>query len=154
MKWLLAALMVLAGSQGMAQEPVGQGLPAWLAGSWAMESGASWADEFWTVPRGNMMLGASRTGFGPQIDAWEHSRIARKANGAITLYVQPKGRVQTEFPVATMSEFAIEFSNPANDYPQRIRYERVGQLLITEISKMDGSQTMSWQYRLVVSFED
>ena len=124
-------------------------MPGWLAGAWAMENGARWADETWTTARGGMMIGASRSGFGPELAEWVHSRIVRRADGGISLFAQPQGRAPTEFRMATMSETAIEFANPAHDYPQRIRYERVGQLLIAEVSKMDGSEALRWQYRRV-----
>jgi len=137
---------LLAASPLAAQD---QGLPGWLAGAWSMESGARWADETWTTARGGMMIGASRSGFGPELAEWEHSRIVRRADGGISLFTQPQGRALIEFRMATMSETAIEFANPAHGYPQRIRYERVGQLLIAEVSKMDGSEAMRWQYRRV-----
>ena len=138
--------LLLAASPLAAED---QGLPGWLAGAWSMESGARWADETWTTARGGMMIGASRSGFGPDLVEWEHSRIVRRADGGISLLTQPQGRLTTEFRMATMSETAIEFANPAHDYPQRIRYERVGQLLIAEVSKMDGSEAVRWQYRRV-----
>ncbi|HMO68384.1 MAG TPA: DUF6265 family protein [Novosphingobium sp.] len=138
--------LVLVAAPLPAQE---QGLPGWLAGAWSMESGARWADETWTSPRGGMMMGASRSGFGPELAEWEQVRIQRRADGGISLFAQPQGRAATEFRMATQSETAIEFANPAHDYPQRIRYERVGQLLIAEVSKMDGSEAMRWQYRRV-----
>ena len=142
----LPLALLLAASPLAAQD---QGLPGWLAGAWSMESGARWADETWTTARGGMMIGASRSGFGPELAEWEHSRIVRRVDGGISLFAQPQGRSATEFRMATMSETAIEFANPAHDYPQRIRYERVGQLLIAEVSKMDGSEAMRWQYRRV-----
>lgn len=142
---ILPFALILAAAPLAAQE---QPLPAWLAGAWVMESGARWADETWTPPRGSMMMGAARIGFGPEINEWEHTRIVRKADGSISYFAQPKGGPVSEFPMVNTSEAAIEFANPAHDYPQRIRYERVGQLLITEISKLDGSEAMRWQYRM------
>ena len=49
---------------------------------------------------------------------------------------------------------AIEFANPANDYPQRIRYWRQGKLLMAEISQIDGSKAVRWNYRPVVLPQD
>lgn len=122
-------------------------LPGWLAGSWSMEDGAAWADETWTSPRGGMMLGALRHGFGPGLDRWETARIERKA-GVMMLVLQPGSGGRVEFPVVLASAFAIEFANPAHDFPQRIRYERVGQLLVVELSLIDGSDSRRAQYRL------
>lgn len=142
------AVVPLAAAPLGAQE-AGPPLPAWLAGAWLMESGAAWADEHWSAPRGGMMMGAGRTGFGPDLSQWESTRIVRKPDGRLAFIAQPSGGKASEFPLVTMSDAAIEFANPAHDFPQRIRYERVGQLLIAEISRMDGSDATRWQYRLV-----
>ena len=127
------------------------GLPGWMAGTWMTENGAIWADEMWTDPRDGMMLGIGRNGFGTKVESWEMTRIVRRADGAIVFIAQPKGAAATEFPLAVTSEQAIEFANPRHDYPQKIRYWREGQLLMAEISKMDGSDAMRWNYRPVVT---
>lgn len=114
-----------------------------------MESGAAWADEVWTSARGNMMLGLGRTGFGPDIQSWQTAHIVRKPDGSLCYIVQSKGGAPVEFPVAVASAYAIEFANPAHDFPQRIRFWREGQLLMTELSKMDGSEAVRTNYRPV-----
>ncbi len=124
-------------------------MPAWLAGQWQMEDGANWAEEQWMAPRGGAMLGMAREGFGPDVNGWETMRIATKPGGKLTLFAQPKGAPATEFAMVTASDDAIEFSNAANDYPQRIRYWRQGQWLLAEISKLDGSNAKQWRYRPV-----
>lgn len=114
-----------------------------------MEQGASWTDEVWTTPRGGTMLGMSRSGFGPDMKEWEFARIERKADGLLSFFAQPRGKPATEFRQVLRSSDAVEFANPANDYPQRIRYARQGQLLMAEISRLDGSEEMRWNYRPV-----
>jgi hypothetical protein len=47
----------------------------------------------------------------------------------------------------SIGEDSIEFANPRHDYPQRIRYWRQGQLLMAEISKIDGSDSQRWNFR-------
>jgi Domain of unknown function (DUF6265) len=144
---LSAALLLLAEAPVFAQAPVPATMPGWLAGAWAMESADRWADEFWTPPRGGMMIGAARIGKGSDLREWEHTRIVRKPDGSISYFAQPKGRPAIEFPMLSRSASAIEFANPAHDYPQRIRYERDGAVLRAEISKLDGSSPMRWEYR-------
>lgn len=129
-------------------------LPEWLAGTWQMEDGAAWADEVWSPSRGGMMIGAGRSGFGPTIESWEVMRIQRRADGAISYFAQLKGGSPVEFPMVTVSDAAVEFANPSHDYPQRIRYWREGQLLMAEISRMDGSDAVRWNYRPVARAED
>lgn len=148
--WALAASPLHAPLAAAAAAPA---LPDWLSGLWAMEDGANWAEEYWTSARGGMMLGTGREGFGPEIRAWESMRIALNREGRLVLYAQPKGGPPIEFPMATMSDAAIEFANGAHDYPQRIRYWRQGQLLMAETAKLDGSEAQRWNYRPVAMGE-
>ncbi|MFA7588188.1 MAG: DUF6265 family protein [Novosphingobium sp.] len=149
MKRVLVAILLTISAPLAAQAKIEAPLPGWLTGSWLMEDGARWADEYWTPPRGGMMIGASRMGFGPELETWETTRIMRGTRGGLSLFVQRRGEAVVEFPLAHVSAAAVEFANPLNGFPQRIRYERVGQLLIAEVSRMDGSDTMRWQYRPV-----
>ncbi|MEO5599164.1 MAG: DUF6265 family protein [Novosphingobium sp.] len=126
-------------------------LPEWLRGTWAMEHGSAWAEEVWTEPRGGMMLGIGREGFGPDVKSWELRRIQRKPDGSISYFAQPKGGTAVEFPMAVSSDAAIEFANAAHDFPQRIRYWREGQLLMTEVSRIDGSDAVRFNYRPVAT---
>jgi hypothetical protein len=127
-------------------------LPGWLAGTWAREDGAAWAEELWTAPRGGQMLGLSRDGFGPDVTTWSQERIERSREGAPVLVVQKEGGAAVRYPLAVASESAIEFANAAQSYPQRIRYWREGQLLMIEASRMDGSEAKRWNYRPVSTF--
>lgn len=154
MKRILAAALILLAAPLSGQTVANPRLPEWMAGTWMMEDGATWADEMWTDPRGGLMLGVARMGFGPQLRSWEVTQIRQKADGTISFLAQPNGRAPTEFPMVLVSTDAIEFANPAHDYPQRIRYWRQGKLLMAEISKMDGSDAMRWNYRPVVPPQD
>lgn len=154
MKTLLSLLFVLFAAPLAAQSGLNSPLPAWMAGTWMMEDGASWSDEVWTDPRGGVMLGVSRSGFGPDLNNWEIAQIRVKRDGSVAFIVQPEGKQAVEFPMVLVSEEAIEFANPANDYPQRIRYWRQGKLLMAEISLLDGSRSMRWNYRPVVPPRD
>ncbi len=145
MRVFLAAVALIAAPLSAAGPPAP--MPAWLAGAWAMEDGQSWADEFWTPPRGEMMIGAARMGAGRQLQTWEATRIQRKVDGSISFYAQPRGAPATEFPLVSAGEESVEFANPSHDFPQRIRYWRQGQLLMAEIAKMDGSGAVRWNYR-------
>jgi hypothetical protein len=127
-------------------------LPGWLAGTWAREDGAAWADEVWTAPRGGQMLGLSRDGFGPDVTTWSQARIERSREGAPVLVLQREGGSAVRYPLAVASESAIEFANAAQSFPQRIRYWREGQLLMIEASRMDGSEARRWNYRPVSTF--
>ena len=153
MRKFLWALALVASPLSAPLAAAGPALPDWLSGSWAMEDGASWAEEYWTSPRGGIMLGTGREGFGSEIRFWEAMHIAVNREGKLILYAQPKGAPSVEFPMATMSDDAVEFANGAHDYPQRIRYWRQGQLLMAETSKLDGSDAQRWNYRPVAMGE-
>lgn len=153
MKRIVVPLLLLL-SAPLAAQSAARTLPDWLAGTWMTEDGASWSDEVWTDARGGLMLGIARTGFGPRLESWELAQIRQKPDGTITFMAQPQGKPAREFPMVLVSEEAIEFANPAHDYPQRIRYWRQGKLLMVEISKIDGSQAMRWNYRPVVPPQD
>lgn len=149
-----AAALALAATAPAAAAPGAAALPEWMAGTWMMEDGANWSDEVWMDPRGGIMLGVARSGFGPQLQFWETSQIRIKPDGSLSLFAQPNGKAPSEFPMVLHSEDAIEFANPAHDYPQRIRYWRQGQLLMAEISKIDGSDAVRWNFRPVVPPRD
>ena len=151
-KLFLPVLLLLSAPLGA--QSAARSLPEWMAGTWMTEDGASWSDEVWTDARGGLMLGIARTGFGPKLNTWEIAQIRQKPDGTISFLAQPQGKPPSEFPMVLVSEEAIEFANPAHDYPQRIRYWRQGKLLMAEISKIDGSQAMRWNYRPVIPPQD
>lgn len=146
-KALIAAALLALPVPAMSSEA---GLmPGWLTGQWQMEDGAAWAEQQWMAPRGQEMLGLGREGFGPTLEAWQSMRIAIRPDGKLTLFLQPKGAPAIEFAMSAASDDAIEFTNPAHVFPQRIRYWRQGQLLMVEQSRMDGSGAVNWHYRPV-----
>lgn len=124
--------------------------PDWMAGSWIQTEGARWADEYWTLMRGGVMIGASRSGKGDVLSSWEHTRIERSSDGGLVYLASPHGRPAIAFKMVKSDAASIEFANPAHDYPQRIRYWRDGKQLNAEISLADGSKPMRWAYRLMV----
>ena len=141
------AALALSVSWGAAAEEEEAPLPAWLAGSWATadDDGAR-TEEVWLPPRGEMMLGMSREGTPQKIRSWEVLRIRNTPDGSIVFIAQPGGAPPVEFAMSDQETTAIEFRNAANDYPQRIRYWREGEVLTAEISLLDGSQSMRWSY--------
>jgi hypothetical protein len=73
---LIAAALLIATPIGAIEAR--SELPEWMAGTWAMEDGSDWADEMWTDPRGGLMLGVARMGFGSQLRTWEVTQIRRR----------------------------------------------------------------------------
>lgn len=143
----LAALVltaVLAAAPLTAQGPAP--FPAWMAGAWTLAEGERWTEEFWTAPRGGVMLGASREGQGDTLRTWEAIRIVRRADGTLAYVPMPNGGTPVEFALVRQDTQSIEFANPAHDFPQRIRYWRDGDRLHAEIALIDGSRAITWSY--------
>lgn len=154
MKRLAVALSLLIATPLAAQTLTKPVLPEWMAGTWMMEDGANWSDQVWTDPRGGIMFGIARAGFGQQLESWQAAQIRFKPGGQVSLFLQAQGGNPIEFPLVLISEEAIEFANPSNGYPQRIRYWRQGKLLMAEMSLLDGSEVMRWNFRPVVTPQD
>ena len=92
------------------------------------------------------MIGASREGEGNELRSWESIRILRTADGSLAYVPMPNGGEPVEFAMTDQRTQSIEFSNPAHDYPQRIRYWREGSTLNAEIALIDGSRAVRWSY--------
>lgn len=143
---IAAGLALMLGAPVLASEQIA--LPDWLHGAWnEAREGGVWADEFWTPPRGDIMIGAGRMGDKDRLWVFEHTRIVRDANGGLVFIAQPRGVPPVEFPLVASGTQMLEFANPAHDYPQRIRYWREGRELRARTSLMDGSKAMEWRYR-------
>ena len=136
-----------------AQDVAEPTLPGWMAGCWEMRDGERWAEECWTIPRGGMMLGSGRAGTGDQVASWENMRIAlAEPNGEgpvirMAFVAAPGGTGWTVFGWSPAEDEGVTFHNATNDYPQRVRYWREGELLKAEVSLLDGSQAMQWTFR-------
>ena len=138
---MLTGLLIAAAA---AQAPA---LPAFMTGCWDLAEGDHWTQECWMEPKAGLMLGASREGTGAKLGSWEQLRIERAADGSVTLFASPGGRAPLPFAGRAVSASAIEFTNAAHDYPQRIRYELKSGRLLAEISLLDGSRPVRWAYR-------
>ncbi|APG63767.1 hypothetical protein LPB140_09795 [Sphingorhabdus lutea] len=126
-------------------------MPHWLSGAWESTNkgphGDLWGDEYWTSPRGGIMMGAARMGQGEALILWENLRIAYDENGKVALWTMPRGAAATKFDMAMMNDYEILFENMAHDYPQRIKYWRDGDMLRAEISLIDGSRPYQFAYK-------
>ena len=141
------AAMALAALLSLAATPaVEVGDLEWLSGSWVSRDGDRWTEEWWTPPRGGIMIGASREGRGEALHSWESIRILRKPDGTLAYVPMPNGGAPVEFALVKQGDRSIEFANPAHDFPQRIRYWREGDTLNAEIALIDGSRAVKWSY--------
>lgn len=121
---------------------------AWLAGNWSGKRRNSSIEERWSEPDGGALLGTSRTVNGGKMTAFEFLRVVEK-DGKLVYVAQPGGRTATEFVLVELDESRAVFENPYHDHPQRISYERVDDQLAAEISFIDGSSPMRFDFKRV-----
>lgn len=151
MKKLLALLFFTLLPAAQAE---GITLPHWMAGAWIMKtSDTGWYEEYWTAPRGGLMLGAAREGDGQTLKFWEQMQIRKQEDGSLSFFAQPLGKPPSEFPMVAAEENSITFANPDHDYPQRIRYWREGDIFHAEIALIDGSSAHQFTFHPMGSSE-
>jgi hypothetical protein len=97
----------------------------WLAGAWVQELADGRREEFWLEPLGKTMLGVSRTVLGGRTVEYEYLRIEARA-GTLVYIASPPGQAAAEFTAVELSDSIAVFADPAPDFPQRIRYRRLG----------------------------
>lgn len=144
----VAAMMLLAGLATLAAAPAaGVEDISWLSGTWVSREGDRWTEEWWTPPRGGIMIGAGFSGRGETASSFEHMRIMAGEDGAVAFHGMPGGAPAVRFPLVKGGKGEAVFENPAHDYPQRISYRLEGETLVATTSLMDGSKPQSWTYR-------
>ena len=121
-------------------------LPAFLTGCHEERRAAGWTEECWTIPRSGSMMGSGRSGTGSEVTSWEWMRIERGSDGVPVFHASPRGAAPVPFRAISASDTEIVFANPAQDYPQRIRYARTAQGIEAEISLADGSKAQRWTF--------
>lgn len=94
---------------------------AWLANCWAAEGGEPGSGEQWSVPAGGVMLGMARTVKGGKTASFEFMRIESDEDRLIFI-AQPQGGAPVAFHAIEVSDDAVVFENPDNDFPQRVIY--------------------------------
>lgn len=120
---------------------------AWMSGRWESVSGERWIEEIWSAPRGGTMFAISRTGSGDSLVEYEFIRLQRGEDGLLAFLASPGGRPAVPFRLIESGARSAIFANPGHDYPQRIRYERDGDILRATISAADGSEARSWTFQ-------
>ena len=128
----------------------------WMKGCWRTQGGASVITEVWSAPPMPAMLGYSFTTRDGQIRDWEQTRI-EVVDNAPTFIAMPRGGAPVRFTL-TSTEFESDsrlhgdsatFENPEHDYPQRVRYARVGDRLVATIPRIDGAEPIEFHYRRI-----
>ncbi|MBU1348352.1 MAG: hypothetical protein KKA16_15535 [Alphaproteobacteria bacterium] len=119
---------------------------SWMAGYWLDCSQGREASETWTDPRGGVLVGAAVT-LTARGAMFEYARIA-PVDGLTAYVAQPGGAAPTAFPVLEAAGTRVVFQNLDNDFPQRVIYERTGDVLTARIEGHmgDREQAMDWRF--------
>jgi hypothetical protein len=94
---------------------------SWMAGCWRQETAGRIVEEMWMAPRGDAMLGMSRTVAKGRIVDHEFLQI-RVQDGRLVYIAKPSQQPETTFTATTAGAHEVIFENPAHDFPQRIIY--------------------------------
>lgn len=107
-----------------AQQPQAP-LPGWLTGCWREANAGQVIDEIWLPPAGDALVGMARTVRSDTLRSWEQLVIRRGSNGLV-LEATPSGQPPAAFLAAEVNDTVIAFENLTHDFPQVIRYQRLG----------------------------
>lgn len=144
--------MALVGVGGFADGLAGQASSleqlGWMAGCWERTASERWLEEQWMSPRGDMMLGMSRTVRGDRVSEHEALRI-EKRDGRLVYVARPSGQAVAEFESTGVSDTLAVFENLEHDFPQRILYRRGGRdSLFVRIEGRRGEEMRGVDFRM------
>ena len=140
---LAAALLV---TPAPVQDPVA-GL-GWMSGYWLDCSDGREASETWSDPRAGLMAGHAVTVSAQGRVGFELTYITRQPDGGAAFVVKPSGQDAVAFTLTEQGEDFVVFSNPDNDFPTHIRYERDGDGLRARIDgEISGTpRSVEWRF--------
>lgn len=143
----LAALLLAPAAHAQTLEDL-----HWLKGCWRTQ-GDGPITEVWSAPPMPALVGYSYTTRNGQIRDWEQTRI-EMIDGAPTFVAMPRGGTPVQFRLVDLvtvddpPDTAL-FENPEHDYPQRLLYVRQGNALTATISRSDGGNPITFNYRRI-----
>lgn len=120
---------------------------AWMAGYWLDCAGGREASETWSDPRAGLSVGQAVTVSPNGRVSFEAAHIAMTPNG-LTYFAQPGGASPTLFVATDYGPSRAVFSNPDNDFPHRVIYERTGETLKARIEGViqGKERAMEWSF--------
>lgn len=143
---MLTTLMMTVALQADVRPDLG-----WMSGYWLSCENGREVSETWSDPRAGLMTGMNLTLRGGRI-GFEMSRIGASGPGTdapFAYFAQPEGQPVTVFPVVESGPDRVVFQQSAHDFPQRIVYEREGDVLDARIEgEIDGqTRTIRWRFQ-------
>lgn len=147
MRVLILAMVVILSSCGVSAQAPRPAMPDWMSGYWLSCDGGRETAESWIGAGRDKMLGTNLSGEG-----FEFLRIAANEEGGLSYYSMPDGRSPaTPFAMRENTGRRAVFENLQHDFPQRIIYERDGDVMVARIEgPMNGrEQGMEWRFERV-----
>lgn len=120
----------------------------WVAGYWlSCENGRQTAEVWINGGGSDLAVGVNLNGAPPK-QSFEFMRLAT-VEGRLAFIASPDAAPQTVFPLKSLSGSRAVFENLAHDFPQRVIYERAGDLLKARIEGVENGeeQGMDWTFR-------
>jgi len=144
--WVFLIATVLAQASAPAP-PATMRRVTWFKGCWEAVSTQHTVEEQWMAPRGKSMLGMSRTVRADSLVEYELMVIRQQGEG-LAYEAYPSGQPSGVFAARVVSDSAVVFENPDNDFPQRIGYRRSGpDSLLAWIEGARGGQIRRIEFR-------
>lgn len=120
---------------------------SWLAGCWEGREGKSVVEEIWSKPSGGSMIGLGRTVNGTRTVSFEFMQF-REENGSLVFLPQPQGGAQVRFPLKSIEGETLTFENLQHDFPQRVFYQRKGNLLLAGIEGNEKGKFSRFEFQM------
>jgi hypothetical protein len=145
-------LSTFAAALFLQSSPVTADQLSWISGYWLSCEDGREVSETWSDPRGGLMLGAALTVEGGKLTTFESEpdRAVFTCGWKRRLFRRGQrraaGRLRGQRGVPGTR---VVFENAGHDFPQRVIYERVADVLNARIEGHmgDRDQQMSWSYR-------
>lgn len=94
----------------------------WLQGCWELTKPGGSVEEHWMGPRGESMVGVSRTVRDERLVGFEIV-VIRERDDLLAYEAYPSGQPSAVFLSISISDSSVVFENPQHDFPQRIGYQ-------------------------------
>lgn len=123
---------------------------SWMSGYWTETNGEHTAEELWSSPTDELMIGFHRDTFADRPAFFEYLRI-EQTDSSITYWASPQGKTPpTSFTLIRLYDQRAIFENLTHNFPQRIIYTRTGNILTARIENASGQKAMEWSWEKTI----
>lgn len=120
--WSLLLATSMPACAGRGESPRIEQL-AWLSGCWELTLPERTVEEHWLAPRGQAMIGVSRTVRNGRMTEYE-TVVLRVQENQFAYEAHPSGQPSAVFVAREATDARVVFENAEHDYPQKVGYER------------------------------